>query len=109
MKHLLIIFMLSMALQPVQLQACESEADQAVHHHENMQSNTEQDCCDTDSDEATHACNDVMQCGSCSLGITLVSSGPGIEITDLSGRFLAFDSTRPTTPSSLPPFRPPIS
>ncbi|MFT5140408.1 MAG: hypothetical protein ACI9CB_002071 [Rhodothermales bacterium] len=109
MKHLLIIFMLSMALQPMQLQACPTEPDQVVHNHENMQSNAEHDCCDTNSDEATHACNDAMQCGSCSLGISLVSSGPGTELPDLSDRYLVFNSKQVKAPSPHLLFRPPIS
>ncbi len=109
MKYLLTLLMLSMALQPVALQACDMDAEQDAPHHAAMLDDGQHDCCDPDAEDRDQACDDAMQCGSCLSGISLVFNTTGANPHGLAVRHQAVVEDRQASPHSLPPFRPPIA
>ena len=109
MKSLMILFILSMLVQPAPVSACDMDNDDGATHHAAMTDQDKPDCCQGGDAGPEHPCGDMSSCGHCPAGLTLAytpgnNSGLGLirQFSHVAGDYLA-DS------HSHPPFRPPIS
>jgi len=110
MRCLLAIFVLLMYLQPVQVQACASTAQQgSAHHHAAMAQHGGGDCCPEAPNAPMPDCSHALSCGLGAPGVSLLPTPPLVLSPPANVR-PAVDETGQWSGAPLsPPFRPPIS
>lgn len=108
MKCLLTIFLLSYALQPLQLQACDMQESPGAHHAA-MQDDGGHDCCDSGQDGNTGECESMVSCGSGPAGPSLPQEGFLTSVFDYIHHDTLIDDNRLAAPHTAPPYRPPIA
>lgn len=109
MKFLLALFMVSMSLQPLAVQACPMEANHDLTHHVALQDEANPECCNLDAGKPVHDCEKALHCGSLSPGFVVIPVTSGIVPSDSSHRYLVTDGDRYSGPPAHPLFRPPIA
>jgi hypothetical protein len=111
MKFLILIFILSISIQPLQAGFCdmEMEMNQEGAHQMDHSEPDDHDCCESDNSDQTEGCDGEMHCGSCLAGASPLPSM--IKINPAWGEHHSSRlSSGIVLPShASPPFRPPIS
>lgn len=108
MKYLMALCILSMALQPLPLQACSMDDDHGAQHA-SMQGGETHDCCPSETEEAAPSCADSDNCGSCTMGVTLIASAIVTTVASWSSQYAIIGEDQYTGPPNHALFRPPIS
>lgn len=109
MKYLMALFVLSLALQPVNLQACAMGGNQEISHLAAMHEGITPDCCDPDPLEPTENCGLAAHCAFLSFGFLVIPAAAADFIPLPKRHFDVFDAAHHTGPPIEPLFRPPIA
>jgi hypothetical protein len=110
-NYLVTLFLVLLALQPPELQACAMDHDQPASHHDSMQHVDDPTCCDVNGDENAPAepCDEAAQCALFSLGFLVIPPASGIVSSSAGHHYDLLDNH----PHSGPPvrllLRPPIA
>lgn len=109
MKYLVALFLVSLALQPLDLQACTMDEDQQPSHHAAMHEDGDSPCCNPDNDEPTGDCGGASHCAFLSLGFLVIPAAPGAQLPAPDHHYELFDAGHYSGPPPRPLFRPPIA
>lgn len=109
MKYLVALFVLTLALQPVQLQACAMDAEEATSHHAMMDTPHKPDCCDAQPKDNPSECDMSMSCNFASLVPLVLHASAGPGLAPASRHFDTLTGNHYTGPPPQPLLRPPIA
>lgn len=109
MKYLLVLFMVSLTLQPLALPACAMADDQQPVQHAAMDHHGDPECCDTDTADPMYDCADAAHCASPSFGFLVIPPAAGTLEPPSGHDYLLADGDSYTGPPAPRLFRPPIA
>jgi len=109
MKYLVALFVVSMALQPLDLQSCAMDVDQEISHHEAVDDGADRDCCSPDGGESMNDCDEAATCAFLSLGFLVIPAAAGALLPLPEHHYDLIDDPRFTGLPAPPLFRPPIA
>jgi hypothetical protein len=108
-KYLIAMFLVAMALQPVDLQSCVMDDGQQMSHHAAMKHSDDSDCCDPDPGTPMQDCNNNAHCGFVSTGFVVLPTSAVVAVLPEAHHYSALNTRRYLGPPAPPLFRPPIA
>ena len=108
MKYLMALFVVSLFLQPVELQACAMDTEEPQGHHAAMDGPHDTDCCEPQSDDRMDQCGMIMPCSFVSVSVPVIPVNSDIMLVHPVRQFDGLTGDHYTEPPSAPLFRPPI-
>jgi hypothetical protein len=94
MKYLMALFVVSLALQSIGLQACAMDAEETSGHHPEMQKDHESECCDEQPDHSMDGCDIATPCSFVSIVVPVIPAGSGFNLAAPDRQFDFIDDDR---------------
>jgi hypothetical protein len=108
MKYLLALFLVAMALQPIDLQGCAMDDGEQASHHASMQHDSDS-CCDPDTDQKMQDCDGAVFCSFLSAGLAVIPPSSAVAAPPVTHRYCTLNAQRYSGPPARKLFKPPIA